>query len=252
VVGDERIGSFVLPGDGKGGLLPGLQLKFQSLPIAYSMAITDLNGDGRQDIVIGHASSRGSVLFGDGTGRSFQHVRFGDNTAPMYGLATGDLDRDGYPDVAVARSGAPNLVFFSRRGGSPTTMVASDEIRSPLRGLEPWKAADARLGVWQGLATTQPAASQWDVEVWLDRLEAGRAAGIARRASYGVPFCAAEISLTEGAADGTMTFASVGGEGCPGEKGTIRARWIKDNSQLEWSYSPDGAPLTVTSTLSRR
>jgi hypothetical protein len=252
VLGDERVGSFVHLNDGRGGLLPALQIKFDSVPVAYSMLIADLNKDGRQDIVIGHAEHAGSVLFGDGTGRSFQHVKFGDGTAPAYGVAAGDLDGDGFADLAVVRSGAPNLIFFNRPGGAPTPLVASDQIGSPLEGLEPFGPGPAKFGVWHGRSTSTPGNVQWDVEVWLDQLEPGKPAGTARRISYGVAFCASEITLTERKTDGGLMFSSAGRAGCRDEKGTIEARWVDNNMRLQWNYSPAEVPVTATAMLERR
>jgi hypothetical protein len=80
----------------------------------YALAIGDVNGDGRIDIVVGHVEAPSIVYFNDGSGKSLKQVAFGDGKGTAYGFAIGDLDRDGRPDIAVARSEAPNVVYFAR------------------------------------------------------------------------------------------------------------------------------------------
>jgi hypothetical protein len=58
------------------------------------------------------------VAVGDGTGRRFTTVHFGDREGTAYRFAVGDLDRDGRPDIAMARSGAPNAVYLGTLGPS--------------------------------------------------------------------------------------------------------------------------------------
>ena len=249
VLGDERISAFVHLNDKKGGLLAGLQLKFDDLPAPYSMAIGDLNRDGHMDIVIGYASARGSVLFNDGTGRHYRHVRFGDASAALYGVALGDLDGDGYLDIAAARNGAPNVVYFSRPGTGVPRVAASEEIASPtIRSLNPefWK-----FGVWRGQAVTA-SGYKWDVEVGVDNLRRGQSGGngTSLRSGNGVPFCRARLTLLEVRPDGVYVFSEVGQVGCGGLEGTIHARW-RDASVLEWSWAPPGAAQRVPATLTR-
>lgn len=84
--------------------------------VPYSLAAADMNRDGTLDIVIGtffdHARS---VLFNDGTGRSFSFTRvsYGDTEGAVYGLALGDLNGDGFPDIAAARTAAVNVLYIS-------------------------------------------------------------------------------------------------------------------------------------------
>ena len=80
---------------------------------ARTAAAGDLNGDGKADVVIGYVTAPGAVFFNDGSGRSFEQVRFGDGKGAVYGITLGDLNGDVYPDIVAARSDAPNVVCFN-------------------------------------------------------------------------------------------------------------------------------------------
>jgi hypothetical protein len=83
----------------------------------YSLAVADLNRDGRPDIVVGYVELPGSVYFNGGQGRSFREVSWNDGKGVVYGMAFGDLDRDGWPDIVAARSDAPNGIWFNTKAG---------------------------------------------------------------------------------------------------------------------------------------
>jgi hypothetical protein len=97
----------VLLGNGDGTFKPKTDLATGYAPA--SVAIGDLNGDGRPDLAV--ANSRAatvSVLLGNGDGS------FGSNTdfiAGYYPLAVaiGDLDGDGRPDLAVTNEGSNSV-----------------------------------------------------------------------------------------------------------------------------------------------
>ena len=79
--------------------------------LVYSLAVADLDSDGHVDVVFGNRGSPGTILWGDGTGRSFDLETFGDAEGAIYGLALGDVDADGRTDIVAARSGAPNTWY---------------------------------------------------------------------------------------------------------------------------------------------
>ncbi len=81
--------------------------------VPYSIAVADLNGDGKKDVVLGNEQTPGAVLINDGTGRKFTLVRFGDKQGAVYGLALGDVNGDGSPDIVAARSGAPCMLYLN-------------------------------------------------------------------------------------------------------------------------------------------
>jgi len=78
------------------------------------MIATDLNRDGRPDILVGYVEAPGVAYFNNGTGQSYRPERFGDGSGAIYGMAAADLNGDGWPDVVVARSDAPSFVMFNR------------------------------------------------------------------------------------------------------------------------------------------
>jgi hypothetical protein len=80
----------------------------------YALAVTDLNRDGRPDIVVGYVEMPGSVYYNTGP-HSFHEVRWNDGKGTVYGLAFADFDGDGWPDIVAARSDAPNAIWFSTK-----------------------------------------------------------------------------------------------------------------------------------------
>lgn len=86
----------------------------------YALAVSDLNRDGRMDIVVGHIEAPSTIYFNAVSARRFTPIHFGDNKGTVYGFAIADIDRDGLPDIAVARSDAPNVVYFASPGTTAT------------------------------------------------------------------------------------------------------------------------------------
>jgi FG-GAP-like repeat len=109
---DERQGVTIYFGRTDGTLSPGAIDNGKAAP--YALAVRDLNGDGRADIVVGNIEAPSTVLFNDGSGRHYTPVHFGDNKGTVYGFAMADLDGDGLVDIAVALSDAPNVVYFAK------------------------------------------------------------------------------------------------------------------------------------------
>lgn len=79
----------------------------------YALAVSDLNRDGKIDIVVGHVEAPSTVYFNDGSGRHYRPIHFGDSKGTVYGFAIADLDLNGLPDIAVARSDAPSMIYFA-------------------------------------------------------------------------------------------------------------------------------------------
>jgi hypothetical protein len=86
---------------------------------ATSVAIADLNGDGRPDLVVanecqvldpsggvcwGYALGEVSVLLGNGDGTFQAPVSYSSNAYQAFSVAIADLNGDGHPDLAVANA----------------------------------------------------------------------------------------------------------------------------------------------------
>ncbi|MCB9727143.1 MAG: VCBS repeat-containing protein [Deltaproteobacteria bacterium] len=131
----------VLPGRGDGGFDPPVMYATEAASV-FSVALADMDGDGRLDVVAAHLNGGGiSVLRGEADGS----LSDGGNTAVPDGfrlisVAAGDLDGDGSPDlVAVHRPGVDYLegtvhvLLNDGTGGlTPTAWAA---------GRTPWGAA---------------------------------------------------------------------------------------------------------------
>ncbi|HET9326610.1 MAG TPA: VCBS repeat-containing protein, partial [Candidatus Eisenbacteria bacterium] len=68
----------------------------------FSVAIADLNADGKPDLAVANSYSGAvSVLLGNGDGSFGPKTDFSAGMGP-HSVAVGDLNRDGKPDLAVA------------------------------------------------------------------------------------------------------------------------------------------------------
>jgi FG-GAP-like repeat/PASTA domain/FG-GAP repeat len=141
---------------GKPGSLPSFRAARgfdTSAKAAQSVALGDLNGDGKLDVVAAHGAESPrelrplravSVLLGRGDGRfgpshAFPTGKAGDELG-AWSIAMGDLNGDGKPDVATGNIGA-NSVSVLVNGGHGTF---EPPVNYPL-GREPWDIAAADL-----------------------------------------------------------------------------------------------------------
>ena len=79
------------------------------------MTVGDVNGDGRQDIVVGYLSAVGSVFFNTSNGTAFREIPWNDGKGEVYEIGIGDVDQDGWPDIVAARSGAASGIWFNMK-----------------------------------------------------------------------------------------------------------------------------------------
>jgi hypothetical protein len=113
----------VLLGNGDGSFGVGTEYGTGNDPI--SVAIGDLNGDGKQDLAVAnHAANTASVLVGNGDGSFGLKTDFGTGVSPS-SVAIGDLNGDVKPDLAVASHDA-NTVSVLLGSGDGSFEVKTD------------------------------------------------------------------------------------------------------------------------------
>ena len=121
VSGNPIVGNTVsvLLGDGDGTFGPKTDFDTGSAP--SSVAIADLDADGRPDLVVANTSSNTvSVLLGNGDGTFGSKTDFDTGNAPN-SVAIADLNGDGQPDLVVAVDGSyPAMVEVLLGNGDGT------------------------------------------------------------------------------------------------------------------------------------
>ncbi len=90
---------------------------------AWSVAVADLNGDGKPDIVVGNFGSNNvGVLLGNGDGTFQTVVAYDAGGAGAYSVAVADLNGDGKPDIVL--EGGNNVgVLLGNGDGTFQTVV---------------------------------------------------------------------------------------------------------------------------------
>jgi hypothetical protein len=148
----DSYGVVVMLGDGKGGLALApnspIVMKTGRHPHTHGLAIGDLNGDHKLDLItVNNSDNDVSIAFGDGRGGFTRApATFAVGPSP-YPLALGDVNNDGSLDIiATATATGPlraqqlpssfalTLLLNDGRGGFRTSQL-------PLRSGEPWFVA---------------------------------------------------------------------------------------------------------------
>jgi len=118
---DQQSGRLVVQlGDGRGRFRasPGSAMRIAAGPSV--VAITDMNGDGRNDLVIGHSSGRLSLLLNGGQGVFEQPpgspLQVG---SPLFALLPQDLNGDQRPDLAIPTVNHVTVLLAAEAGFSP-------------------------------------------------------------------------------------------------------------------------------------
>jgi len=126
----------VWPGNGDGSFGP--RSNFGTAGNPRSVAIGDLNGDGKPDLVTANASSGPgtvSVLLGNGVGSFGPKTDFGTGTYP-YSVAIGDFNGDGKPDLVTANNGSNTVSILLGNGdgsfGPSTDFATGDSYSNPV------------------------------------------------------------------------------------------------------------------------
>jgi hypothetical protein len=104
---------------------PRLVLGPASVENTFRVAIADINGDGRPDVVAGNAAQQNNALLNmDGSPSNWPRVNLGSASADMtYGLAVGDVNRDGRPDVVAGNWREQITVLTNNAKAMPFTQV---------------------------------------------------------------------------------------------------------------------------------
>ncbi len=100
----------------------------------WSVAIGDLSGDGRADIVTANVSSGDVTVLAQNNDGSFAASTAGSTGAGSHpdSVAIGDLNGDGRPDIAVANSGLHTVTVLTQgSGGSYTASTAGNTGSTP-------------------------------------------------------------------------------------------------------------------------
>jgi len=105
-------GFFVIMADGSGGFNAPVEIYD---PSGTAVAASDVNGDGKADLVMG---SRGLVIrLGDGAGGfSAPTVYRHESNANIISVAVADIDGDGHKDVAAVSESPGGFSFFKGNG----------------------------------------------------------------------------------------------------------------------------------------
>lgn len=138
----------VLLGNGRGGF--GSKTDFWAPPFAYphSVAISDLNGDGRSDLATAnYGDDTGSVFLGNGNGTFGIRTDYGLGSLPA-SVVTADLNGDGKPDLAAASQGSNTVSVLMNIAGF---CAVRNEVGSYTRGAgtsltDAWQSAGAADG----------------------------------------------------------------------------------------------------------
>jgi hypothetical protein len=103
--GDDDGTVGVLLGNGDGTFQPVVDY-YAGGRQTYSIAVADLNGDGKLDVVVSNSSVSNTigVLLGNGDGTFQRVVTYNSGGGSPWTLAIADVNRDGKPDILVANS----------------------------------------------------------------------------------------------------------------------------------------------------
>ncbi|HEV8084500.1 MAG TPA: FG-GAP-like repeat-containing protein [Chitinophagaceae bacterium] len=114
-----------------GNISFAVNVNFTTGSVPRSVAIGDMDGDGKPDLVVANNSSNSiSVLRNTSTSGSISmaaKVDFTTGNAP-YSVAIGDVDGDGKPDFVTANNGTPYSMSVLRNTSTPGNISAAAKV----------------------------------------------------------------------------------------------------------------------------
>jgi len=120
----------VLLGEGDGTFRAPVNYGTGGWNFTFTVAIVDLNVDGKPDLVVSNNFTLGgwpigsvSVLLGNGDGTFQPAVNYNSGGSIALSVAAGDLNGDGKPDLVVVDSGSPVSVLLGKGDGTFHTPV---------------------------------------------------------------------------------------------------------------------------------
>ena len=222
----------VYTGSPRGGLQAQSSMTLQGGVGGESLAIGDINGDGREDLAVVNALDILEVWLQDAGGVFSATPSLGLTTgASPGGLVIGDLDQDGFNDVALtARDRGVILVFLQHASGAlgpdPDLVLTGTSLPEELAigDLD----GDGRLDL---AATGALGADR--VQIYLQN-------------SAGVLASSPSASLVTGSRPGPVDIRDLNGDG----RGDLLVLEPGDRSLSLWLQSEDGSlPRTATKTI---
>jgi len=102
--------------DASSGVVFQERIEYPTGQDPFSVAVDDLNGDGKLDLVTANANGNNvSVLLGKRNGTFRPHVDYPTGSSPL-SVQIGDLNRDGVPDLASANPSADTVSVLIGKG----------------------------------------------------------------------------------------------------------------------------------------
>ena len=121
----EFSGVTIFPGNGNGSF--GAPLLTQTINQPTALAVRDLNGDTKRDLVVTTAAGVAAVLLGNGDGTFAPRVDYAVGTNPKW-VVVGDFNNDTKLDLAVANDGGTGVSILLGNGdgtfGTATEVVS--------------------------------------------------------------------------------------------------------------------------------